>query len=275
MGITITEARVNYSKTMQSSIGDYKCVRRPGPIGSTSGLTLGFEIEVVHEFLEYEDDDDDCESELSEVALSAIKDSGNAGRIIAEYDGSLDDGGVEFITGFCIWEAHKADLESFCDYLQSNNFREHSTAGVHIHVGRSGIRDEEVTWSRVYWFCMGSLNSSFMRFVSGRYNTEFCRSDKNVPLTWEAFSRVSNDRYNCVNRRDETYEFRCFHSTTDFDVLKRYAEFVLAVVEYCSITDFGDLSPVEAISYKRFLTWLRESRAKKYPTLVADTNHLN
>ena len=239
-------------------VGSYKHWRRPGAIGLIDGVTLGFELETVHA----------SESGLKSgnEAIHCIVNSGNKDRILAERDGSLPTGGVEFVTGYCNWEAHKELLSKFCESLVTHEFESNRAAGVHIHVGVNPTLTNAV-WYRIYWFCMYKGNGDLMRHIAGRYDTEFCYAGREWGT--EPSTRYENSKYNCVNHRGTTIEFRCFESTTDFTRLSEYAEFVLAVVDYCVNGKFQESNYRVGLESGDFLHWLRNTRASTYPALVA------
>ena len=273
-------------------VGDYKHLKRYGAVGDTDGITLGFEIECEWRG-EYEFDDiGECEccledeyececgardaehiNESAHAALGVIDDSMNRGYVLAERDGSLADTGVEFITGHCTWESHKPRLERFFSAYRKK-FEASSSAGIHIHVGRA---DLDVSWTALYWFIMCNKNAPLIEHVARRYAGRFCGANRQYLKEGKI---TFPDRYDAVNKRTDTYEFRLFDSTTDWTQMQEYAEFCLATVEFLiqnntSIVTwmFGDslgAAPVDftqsPMHYPRFIEWV-STQAVRFPNL--------
>ena len=246
-------------------MSSYKDKERCGCVGNDDGITLGYEIELVHNSF--------CDGyATNDAAIEAIQVSGNRRRILAEKDSSLDDGGIEFVTGYCTWEAHKEKLQAFCEAVDKNGFGRDESAGVHIHVGNHGQHD--TTFEALYWLLADHRNRILVEDVAGRYNTRFCEAEK----TYTQGAEVERyNRYATVNRRGDTWEFRCFDSTTKFETLTRYTEFCLATLAYATeITQDGkpvvatDEFKTSPLHYTAFLTWLRQ-HTLVYPTLIEYT----
>ena len=258
-------------------VGDYKDLRRYEAVGNTNGVTLGFEIECAyrHDTTDYDDDyydsdDNNYMNQSANDALSAIARSMNKGYILAERDGSLDDTGVEFITGYCTWESHKPRMERFFkEYI--NDFKDSGAAGIHIHVGRNEYTTK-LDWQSFYWFIMCDKNKPLIEHVARRYGCNYCHANR----TYNRGGDIRSDsRYDAVNKRDYTWELRLFASTTDWTQMQQYAEFCVASVEFLiknkvasqkwmggTTTDFEN-SP---LYYKRFNEWV-STQAARFPNL--------
>ena len=247
-----------------SYVADYKTLRRFDSIGDCTGYTLGFELEVVYkpELIS----DTMLIVESSKEAIAAIAASDNEERVLAERDGSLPPTGVEFVTGYCNWDAHVEHLESLCDELYTRGFVSHRSAGVHIHVGNHSLRTEQT----ISWFVLCGINQPLIEAVAGRYTGDYVRAGfmpEDGPM--------NSSRYNAVNWRQETVEFRMFSSTTCFTRLSMYAEFCRATVEYVNMLDALDTNiyictteefKASPLMYTEFVAWVSDNQAR-FPLL--------
>lgn len=257
-------------------VGDYKDLPRYEAVGNTNGITLGFEIECAyrHDTTNYDDyydsEDNYYIDQSANDALAAIARSMNKGYILAERDGSLEDTGVEFITGYCTWESHKPRMERFFkEYI--NDFKDSGAAGIHIHVGRNESTTE-LNWRSFYWFIMCDENKPLIKHVARRYGGSYYHANR----TYNRGGEIRSDsRYDAVNKRDYTWELRMFASTTDWTQMQQYVEFCVASVEFLiknnvaslkwmggTTTDFEN-SP---LYYKRFNEWV-STQAARFPNL--------
>ena len=247
-----------------SYVADYKTLRRFDSIGDCTGYTLGFELEVVYkpELIS----DAMLIVESSKEAIAAIAASDNEERVLAERDGSLPPTGVEFVTGYCNWDAHVEHLESLCDELYTRGFGSHRSAGVHIHVGNHGLSN----YQTIAGFVLCGINQPLIEAVAGRYTGDYVRAGfmpEDGPM--------DSSRYNAVNWRYNTVEFRMFSSTTCFTRLSMYAEFCRATVEYVNMLDALDTNiyirtteefKASPLMYTRFVAWVSDNQAR-FPLL--------
>ena len=247
-----------------SYVADYKTLRRFDSIGDCTGYTLGFELEVVYkpELIS----DTMLVVESSKEAIAAISASDNEERVLAERDGSLPSTGVEFVTGYCNWDSHVEHLESLCKELDTRGFVSHRSAGVHIHVGNHSLRTEQT----ISWFVLCGINQPLIEAVAGRYTGDYVRAGfmpEDGPM--------NSSRYNAVNWRQETVEFRMFSSTTCFTRLSMYAEFCRATVEYVNMLDALDTNiyictteefKASPLMYTEFVAWVSDNQAR-FPLL--------
>ena len=249
----------NYSR-----VADYKTLRRFDAIGDCTGYTLGFELEVVYKPLLISDALLVVES--SKEAIAAISASDNEERVLAERDGSLPSTGVEFVTGYCNWDSHVEHLESLCKELDTRGFSAHRSAGVHIHVGNHGLLNEQTISGLV----LCGINQPLIEAVAGRYTGDYVRAGfmpEDGPM--------NSSRYNAVNWRYDTVEFRVFSSTTCFTRLSMYAEFCRATVEYVNMLDALDTNiyirtteefKASPLMYTEFVAWVSDNQAR-FPLL--------
>ena len=247
-----------------SYVADYKTLRRFDSIGDCTGYTLGFELEVVYkpELIS----DAMLIVESSKEAIAAIAASDNEERVLAERDGSLPPTGVEFVTGYCNWDAHVEHLESLCDELYTRGFVSHRSAGVHIHVGNHGLSN----YQTIAGFVLCGINQPLIEAVAGRYTGDYVRAGfmpEDGPM--------DSSRYNAVNWRYNTVEFRMFSSTTCFTRLSMYAEFCRATVEYVNMLDALDTNiyirtteefKASPLMYTEFVAWVSDNQAR-FPLL--------
>ena len=247
-----------------SHVADYKTLRRFDSIGDCTGYTLGFELEVVYkpELIS----DDWLEVESSKEAIAAISASDNEERVLAERDGSLPSTGVEFVTGYCNWDSHVEHLESLCKELDTRGFSAHRSAGVHIHVGNHGLSN----YQTIAGFVLCGINQPLIKAVAGRYTGDYVRAGfmpEDGPM--------EGSRYNAVNWRYNTVEFRMFSSTTCFTRLSMYAEFCRATVEYVNMLDALDTNiyirtteefKASPLMYTEFVAWVSDNQAR-FPLL--------
>lgn len=263
-------------------VGDYKDCARYGAVGDVEGVTLGFEIECEyrHETLDYEEYDEEDEDECyirdrnidasESDALAAISRSMNKGYVLAERDGSLNDSGVEFVTGYCTWESHKPRLQRFFEEYKKD-FEDSRSAGIHIHVGRNRFT-EDLVWHHFYWFILCDQNKPLIAHVARRYGCTYVHANR----TYNRGGDIRGEsRYDGVNRRDYTWELRLFASTTDWTVMQEYAEFSLASVKFLiqnkseisewMLTNNTDFS-ASPLNYRRFIEWV-STQAASFPNL--------
>ena len=247
-----------------SCVADYKTLRRFDSIGDCTGYTLGFELEVVYkpELIS----DAMLIVESSKEAIAAIAASDNEERVLAERDGSLPPTGVEFVTGYCNWDSHVEHLESLCDELYTRGFVSHRSAGVHIHVGNHGLSN----YQTIAGFVLCGINQPLIEAVAGRYTGDYVRAGfmpEDGPM--------DSSRYNAVNWRYNTVEFRMFSSTTCFTRLSMYAEFCRATVEYVNMLDALDTNiyirtteefKASPLMYTEFVAWVSDNQAR-FPLL--------
>ena len=247
-----------------SYVADYKTLRRFDSIGDCTGYTLGFELEVVYkpELIS----DAMLIVESSKEAIAAIAASDNKERVLAERDGSLPPTGVEFVTGYCNWDSHVEHLESLCDELYTRGFVSHRSAGVHIHVGNHGLSN----YQTIAGFVLCGINQPLIEAVAGRYTGDYVRAGfmpEDGPM--------DSSRYNAVNWRYNTVEFRMFSSTTCFTRLSMYAEFCRATVEYVNMLDALDTNiyirtteefKASPLMYTEFVAWVSDNQAR-FPLL--------
>ena len=245
-------------------VADYKTLRRFDSIGDCTGYTLGFELEVVYkpELIS----DAMLIVESSKEAIAAIAASDNEERVLAERDGSLPSTGVEFVTGYCNWDSHVEHLESLCDELYTRGFVSHRSAGVHIHVGNHGLSN----YQTIAGFVLCGINQPLIEAVAGRYTGDYVRAGfmpEDGPM--------DSSRYNAVNWRYNTVEFRMFSSTTCFTRLSMYAEFCRATVEYVNMLDALDTNiyirtteefKASPLMYTEFVAWVSDNQAR-FPLL--------
>ena len=79
----------------------------------------------------------------------------------------------------------------------------------------------------VAWLVLEQHNQAGIEHIAGRYDTSFARAGKNILQ-----DSIPNDRYNAINYRDCTWEFRLFNSSVDFETISMRAEFCLAAVAH-------------------------------------------
>ena len=86
---------------------------------------------------------------------------------------------------------------------------------------------------------------------------------------------MDSSRYNAVNWRYNTVEFRMFSSTTCFTRLSMYAEFCRATVEYVNMLDALDTNiyictteefKASPLMYTEFVAWVSDNQAR-FPLL--------
>ena len=204
--------------------------------------------------------------ESSKEAIAAIAASDNEERVLAERDGSLPPTGVEFVTGYCNWDSHVEHLESLCKELDTRGFVSHRSAGVHIHVGNHGLSN----YQTIAGFVLCGINQPLIEAVAGRYTGDYVRAGfmpEDGPM--------EGSRYNAVNWRYNTVEFRMFSSTTCFTRLSMYAEFCRATVEYVNMLDALDTNiyictteefKASPLMYTEFVAWVSDNQAR-FPLL--------
>jgi len=179
-----------------------------------------------------------------------------------ENDGSLNNG-FEIITAPLGLDDQR---NLWATILASSNvagLRSHNTTtcGLHVHITRDGLSKLQI--AKVVAFVNSATNYAFMKRLSRRYGTHYCKA-KSKPLCTGA-SNLDSDRYemvNLCNRR--TIEFRIFRGTLKLQSLLACIEFAAALVSYCAPAS-GYAMDISAVTFRRFINT---------PRMRADTKHL-
>lgn len=167
-----------------------------------------------------------------------------------EEDGSLW-GGFELIThpmSYDFIQGKQGDFKDLCNYLDLRGYtgENNKTAGLHIHVSRENILEEDV--QNIIYFLENNLEDMLILSRRGkefsRYANSFCfdnmcdyrrhkdlEGDLDYDTVMECFYKHEDDRYRILNTTNySTLEFRLFKSTLNSDHLLATIDFVNTLV---------------------------------------------
>lgn len=179
-----------------------------------------------------------------------------------DYYWATDDSSIQCLNGGCAAEivtqpttfkAWQNYSDTFFDALE-NNCDTNTSCGLHIHVNRDSVSDETIEkailfiskhYEKVTIFA-DRLTCNICRYAGDNlecyknnipYNT-YNTITEQVNIVKQGKDRVHN-KYLAINTlHANTYEFRIFNSTVDKDRILAYIEFVDALLEYCSKSNY-------------------------------------
>ena len=191
---------------------------------SADEAAIGIELEL--EYIQHKPD-------LIEKVTDSIRSKlGWVGSVTAVSDGSLQNGGAEFVTGWGRPELVAGALDQVMDEF---NFRSErgedycaSRCGLHIHVSRSFFGGN-LNVARTQWMVENREFKDIVSKIAGRYNTSYCEADKTSPR----YEKTQGGKYRAVNtEHSASVEFRIFSAPKAVGSVRRYADFCIACIEW-------------------------------------------
>lgn len=176
------------------------------------------------------------------------------------YYWATDDSSIQCLNGGCAAEivtqpttfkAWQNYSDTFFDALE-NNCVTNNSCGLHIHVNRNSVSDETIEkailfiskhYEKVTIFA-DRLTCNICRYAGNNleHYKDFYPNSKSVKEEINIVKKGKDNvrhKYLAINTlHKNTYEFRIFNSTVDKDRILAYIEFVDALLEYCSESNF-------------------------------------
>lgn len=177
-----------------------------------------------------------------------------------DYYWATDDSSIQCLQGGCAAEivtqpttfkAWHNYSDTFFDALE-NNCDTNTSCGLHIHVNRDSVSDETIEkailfiskhYEKVTIFA-DRLTCNICCYAGNNleHYKDFYPNSKSVKEEINIVKRGKDNvrhKYLAINTlHKNTYEFRIFNSTVDKDKILAYIEFVDALLEYCSESNF-------------------------------------
>lgn len=177
-----------------------------------------------------------------------------------DYYWTTDDSSIQCLNGGCAAEivtqpttfkAWQNYSDTFFDALE-NNCDTNTSCGLHIHVNRDSVSDETIEkailfiskhYEKVTIFA-DRLTCNICRYAGNNleHYKDFYPNSKSVKEEINIVKKGKDNvrhKYLAINTlHKNTYEFRIFNSTVDKDEILAYIEFVDALLEYCSESNF-------------------------------------
>lgn len=195
-------------------IRDYHSDHTWKPIGKESREYIGLELEFNFP--------DDSKRKILDLSKEILKEC----AAIWKHDGSLTCG-AELCTEPQTYEAfRKCNLKQFLQEAHKEGLRGYKSGecGLHVHISRNALDSDR--WILLKLFFM--RNQSQIESLSARKNNSYCRT----PDSFDSYDWQEN-KYCCVNfQHRETFEFRTFRGTTNYDRIQASVQFCLAICEY-------------------------------------------
>lgn len=176
------------------------------------------------------------------------------------YYWATDDSSIQCLNGGCAAEivtqpttfkAWQNYSDAFFDALE-NNCVTNSSCGLHIHVNRNSVSDETIEkamlfiskhYEKVTIFA-DRLMCNICSYAGNNleHYKDYYPNSKSVKEEIDIVKRGKDNvrhKYLAINTlHKNTYEFRIFNSTVDKDRILAYIEFVDALLEYCSESNY-------------------------------------
>lgn len=190
----------------------------------------------------------ECTGDITEVIE-------NENYYWATYDSSIQclNGGcaAEIVTQPTTFKAWQNYSDAFFDALE-NNCVTNNSCGLHIHVNRDSVSDETIEkailfiskhYEKVTIFA-DRLMCNICSYAGNNleHYKDYYPNSKSVKEEINIVKRGKDNvrhKYLAINTlHKNTYEFRIFNSTVDKDRILAYIEFVDALLEYCSESNF-------------------------------------
>lgn len=177
-----------------------------------------------------------------------------------DYYWATDDSSIQCLQGGCAAEivtqpttfkAWHNYSDTFFDALE-NNCDTNTSCGLHIHVNRDSVSDETIEkailfiskhYEKVTIFA-DRLMCNICSYAGNNleHYKDYYPNSKSVKEEINIVKRGKDNvrhKYLAINTlHKNTYEFRIFNSTVDKDRILAYIEFVDALLEYCSESNF-------------------------------------
>ena len=211
--------------------------------------TFGFELEV-------EKVDTDTKYRQKETGLLITQNTDKL--FVLENDGSLNDSGFEIIsqpmTMRYIKNTGFDKIKTMIDILNRAKWGETKHTGLHIHVGRQCLGDNQDDVINKICVILETFKEEVCAFSRRRPN-DYCqflthRDNKNKTLKYIKRCRGNLGRYAVLNEQNsETIEFRIFKSTRDLKTLLAALEFVNNIVMVAKNEDITGMTWDDIINY--------------------------
>lgn len=158
---------------------------------------------------------------------------------------------AEIVTQPTTFKAWQNYSDTFFDALE-NNCDTNTSCGLHIHVNRDSVSDETIEkailfiskhYEKVTIFA-DRLTCNICRYAGNNleHYKDFYPNSKSVKEEINIIKKGKDNvrhKYLAINTlHKNTYEFRIFNSTVDKNEILAYIEFVDALLEYCSKSNF-------------------------------------
>lgn len=225
---------------------------KPTPIfyGDSGGVYMGVELEI----------DKGGEVDENANAIRRIANKKGAVRLYTKHDGSIDEG-FEIVSHPMTLEYHKETMpwKEILNKAKSMGYMSHKTktCGLHIHVGRAGLGEEDATIGRIVYFFENFWNElvKFSRRSSeslDRWAARYLTKSNRVRKTYDDAKDKAGGlgRYVAVNLSNEdTVEFRMFRGTLKYNTFIATLELINHI---CTLMRDMDDDEVEALSWNSF-----------------------
>ena len=215
-------------------------------------LMFGVELELEHGGVSWED---------LLRAREVIAPNNRGRQFITKEDGSLHNG-LEICTMPFTLDDHKSgefiDWRKLLAEAEDENFRPRSSCGMHVHINRQALSPMVLGKVLVLMNQQNTFMEAVIHAVAGRGDCDYAfaspkrLNDGHAPRT---------DKYERVNVKAETVEFRIFTASLSLHRIMYRIEFCHAVVRYCQQTGLK-----EFLSGKNFCAFVKSER-KTYPYL--------
>lgn len=246
----------------------------------TKGFTIGIEMETINGDRVAKDDLEFKNEEEETIFFS---------RVGAKDDGSLSDGGVEFVTNPSSNDETYTTIKTVCDVLKRNKFTVDRTCGLHIHLGEKKGEVKRLTPINRHKIMIlyGIYKDVMFRMVEGRRTgNSYCDSSryylcpelfksKGARNPEELFDEIVRTRYSHINFESwvshNTLEIRFHHGSVDFHEIKNWIDFHTRMFDFACASTYRDLLNLKAnlfgvwriLSDKTLVNYYRQ-QVKKY-----------
>lgn len=208
------------------------------------------------------------------------------------YYWATDDSSIQCLQGGCAAEivtqpttfkAWHNYSDTFFDALE-NNCDTNTSCGLHIHVNRDSVSDETIEkailfiskhYEKVTIFA-DRLMCNICSYAGNNleHYKDYYPNSKSVKEEINIVKRGKDNvrhKYLAINTlHKNTYEFRIFNSTVDKDRILAYIEFVDALLEYCSESNFLQIYKSDFLDLNKYA-----ERWDKYENLTHRFSVLN
>lgn len=233
---------------------------------------FGFEIEVS----KYEDSKD------AENFLSILENN----TVYIKQDGSVS--GFEIVTHpmtrTYFYNNFKQNLERGMKYLIRQGYSGHNRAGIHIHVSKEAITEEQLSkltmllypkTRKVYnlWLKITQRKENELNQWSSMSPASLCHDKKTIikNIKDDKTKNVeTRERYTAINTRNEnTIEFRIFNSNMRIERIVKNAEVIFSLLDFTktnkmpTMTNYLNFVEENSDKYRVFYEFLVEKRIKQ------------
>jgi len=184
------------------------------------------------------------------------------GHALMKSDASISKG-FEITSCPATIDLHKQIFKSFFDKLPVGLDID-KTSGMHVHLSKKNL--SRMTLGKMSEFLNKEANITFLDYIAGRKENNYCTRDKHRKMTYLTHERNRGDRQNiCNTSNSNTLEIRMFSTPKTFDEFSHKMEFCKALAQYCSPCS-TDIPLKELTNWQSFSVWLT-NHAKEFPTI--------